>query len=148
VSYWRLFYHLIWATKDRALLIDAQHHQTIQGLIRAKGQEARALIHAVGIMPDHIHVVASIPPGIAIATLVGKMKGATSRELNELMQAETGAAFAWQGEYGVLSFSEKALAAVVAYASNQPAHHAAHRLWRGLEQTEGTPHCAPTIRLP
>jgi REP-associated tyrosine transposase len=142
-----LFYHIVWATEDRAPLIGADHHQTIQGVIRAKGKDYYALVHAVGIMPDHVHVVASIPPSVPIATIVGRTKGSTSRVLNELMQAETGSAFAWQAEYGVLSLSERALEDVIAYANNQPVHHAANRLWRGLEQIDGSPHFAPEENL-
>jgi putative transposase len=99
-------------------------------------------VHAVGIMPDHLHVVASIPPSVSIASIIGRMKGSTSRVLNEMTQVETRATFAWQAEYGVLTFSEKALADVIAYANNQPSHHASNRLWPGLEQIDGSPHFA------
>jgi putative transposase len=132
----RLFYHIVWATKERVSLIEAKHHDLLQGQIRSSAQEFRSLIHAVGIMPDHVHVVASIPPSIVISKVVGRMKGLTSRHLNEFMQADTGVSFAWQAEYSVMSLGEKALAEVVAYANNQPARHAAYRLWLGLERTD------------
>jgi REP element-mobilizing transposase RayT len=35
--------------------------------------------HAVGCMPDHIHVAVSIPPKVALSDLVRRMKGASSR---------------------------------------------------------------------
>ena len=148
MPYWRLYYHIVWTTKDRAPLIEAKHHQTIQGLIRTLGQEYRALVHAVGIMPDHVHVVTSIPPSVSISTLIGRMKGVTSRNLNELTKGGTGPTFAWQAEYGVLSFSEKALTDVIAYANNQPARHAANRLWRGMEQVDDSPQLAPDDLIP
>jgi putative transposase len=87
-------------------------------------------------MPDHVHVVASIPPAIAISTLVGRMKGASSHLLNNVVGSEVDATFTWQSEYSVLSFGERALGDVVAYANNQPARHAAQKLWAALEETD------------
>jgi putative transposase len=133
---WRLFYHLVWSTKQREPLIGTHQYQTLQGLIRSAGQNNKSLIHAVGIMSDHVHVVATIPPSLSIAKVVGQLKGHSSRRLNEVLQAETGAHFSWQDEYSVFSFSERALADVIDYVNNQPARHAANRLWPGLERTE------------
>lgn len=39
----------------------------------------------------------------------------------------------WQAEYGVSSFSEKALASIVDYINNQKKHHMANTLNVGLE---------------
>jgi putative transposase len=84
-------------------------------------------------MPDHVHVAVSIPPSIAVSTLVGRMKGSSSHLLNNRGPMTDGVAFAWQGEYGVLSFHEKDLAGVLDYVNNQPARHAAHRLSTAME---------------
>jgi hypothetical protein len=47
----------------------------------------------------------------------------------------------WQAEYGVSSFSEKALASIVDYINNQKKHHAENTLTVGLEHqaSEGLP---------
>jgi putative transposase len=70
----------------------------LQRSIRAKGQEHHALVHAVGIMPDHVHVAISIPPSIAVSTLIGRLKGSSSHLLNHLGKTPDGASFAWQAE--------------------------------------------------
>jgi putative transposase len=135
VPRWRLFYHLVWSTKGREPLIEEVHYDTLQRELRASGKRQRALVHAVGIMPDHVHVVASIPPSISIASFVGRLKGSSSRFLNRDFFAQSGTTFAWQGEYSVLSFGEKALQDVIAYADNQPARHASRNLWSSMEPT-------------
>jgi putative transposase len=140
---WRLFYHITWSTKNRELIIQPHHHQSIQGTIRAAAKNHGALVHAVGIMPDHIHVVASIPPSVALSVVIGELKGKSSRALNALFQEETGATFAWQSEYGLLSFGESALKRVVEYAKNQVEHHTSNRLLPGLEHDGG-----PTVSRP
>jgi putative transposase len=108
-------------------------HDALERSIRATGQEHHALVHAVGIMPDHVHVVISIPPSIAVSTLIGRLKGSSSHLLNNRGPMTDGVPFAWQGEYGVLSFHEKDLAGVMDYVNNQPARHAAGRLSTTME---------------
>jgi putative transposase len=101
--------------------------------IRATCQEYHAPVHAVGIMPDHVHVAVSIPPSTTVSTLIGRLKGSFSHLLNQLGQTPDGASFAWQGEYGVLTFDEKDLPKVIDYIQNQPARHAANRLSNTME---------------
>jgi REP element-mobilizing transposase RayT len=108
-------------------------YDMLERSIRSTGQERHALVHAVGIMPDHIHVAISIPPRLAVSTLVGQLKGSSSHLLNNHGPLVDGAKFAWQGEYGVLSFHEKDLAGVLDYVTNQPARHASQRLSAAME---------------
>jgi putative transposase len=135
VPRWRLFYHLVWSTKFREPLIEDLHHDLLQRTLRSSGQKQHALVHAVGIMPDHIHVVASIPPSVSIASFVGQLKGRSSRFLNADFATNGDGWFGWQDEYSVSSFGEKALKDVIAYAENQRARHASRNLWPSLEPT-------------
>src|SRR5690348_14685430 len=99
MPYWRLFYHLVWATKGRAPVIDEEVEREIRWSIGATAREEGAIVHAVGVMPDHIHVAVSIPPGKAIGPFVGRLKGATSHKINHRPGAPKGA-FVWQQDYG------------------------------------------------
>ncbi len=79
---------------------------------------------------DHVRVALSIPPKRAVAEMVGQLKGGSSHFVPHEIAPEVG--FAWQREYGALSFSERGLPKVVAYIRNQRQHHAADTLWPGL----------------
>jgi putative transposase len=81
-------------------------------------------------MSEHLHVVISIPPKLAVATLIGQLKGSSSHHVNERYM---NSAFAWQAEYGVLSFSERSLSRVVDYVKNQKKHHAENTLNMSME---------------
>jgi putative transposase len=129
-----LFYHLVWATRGREPVLDDDLARVVERSGRTTGADLKAIVHAVGVMPDHVHVAVSIPPGVAVATFVGRLKGASSHAVNALNGRET--SFAWQAEYGALSFGEKALPDVVAYVRDQRARHAAERLWLALERIE------------
>ncbi len=121
MSYWRLFYHLVWATKDREPLILAGFEKRLHAAIRSKADAMGALVHAVGGTEDHVHLVVSVPPALSLAQFTGQVKGTSSHVVNhELAPPDR---FAWQAEYGAVSFGGKQLDGVVRYVLNQRLHH-------------------------
>ena len=132
MSYWRLFYHIVWATKDREPHLTEPRVGLLARSIQAICTDERVLLHAIGGMPDHIHIAVSIPPRIAIAEFVRQLKGATSRRFNTTAAAANLEHFDWQPEYGVLSFSEDSLPTIVSYIDNQRAHHAGKQALGGI----------------
>jgi putative transposase len=134
VPYWRLFYHLIWATKDRAPVIGEREEQLIRRSFALTFDDLETTPHAIGFMPDHVHVVASAPPKVAPAELVRRLKGASTHAVNFKGDGNSAARFAWQGEYGVLSLGEQALPDVVAYVQDQPSRHANGNIWPKAER--------------
>ena len=135
---WRLFYQVVWATRNRAPLLDRAAARTVERSIRVTCQVHRAVVHAVEIVPDHVHIAVSIPPSVTISTFVGRLNGSASHLLNHADGSGANRSFAWQAEYGILSFGEKALPDVVAYVRNQPARHAGNDLWPALERATDT----------
>jgi putative transposase len=134
VPYWRLFYHLVWSTYRREPIIDEPTADLLQRSLRMTCHDLQIITHAIGTMPDHIHLAVSIPPTIAVTDAIGRLKGSASHFVNR-STARAGR-FSWQTEYAVLSFGERNLADVVDYVQNQPARHAENRLWRPLEPTK------------
>lgn len=144
MSYWRLFYHCVWATKNREPLISAEYDEIVKRSINASCHEQSVLVHALETMPDHVHLVVSIPPALAIASFMNIIKGSTSHLINSLEPVRQ---FYWQPEYGVHSFSEDVLPKIVDYVQNQRSQHASRRLWPSLEINE-TPRLTPNLRVP
>ncbi len=130
MPYWRLFYHIVWGTKNRLELIDPIWEKDLYGYIWGKAATLECIPHAIGGMSDHTHVAISIPPKLCVATLIGQLKGASSHHVNERY---AGGSFMWQAEYGVLSFSEKALPTIVDYINHQKKHHADNTLNMSME---------------
>ena len=133
MSYWRLYYHLVWATYERAPIIDPDRESVIRDVVAAKARELRVLIHATGGIDDHVHAVVSIPPTMAVAECVKRFKGASSREVDRIVPRAT--PFKWQDGYGAMSLGERSLPTVVEYVRNQREHHASRRLLPIFEQT-------------
>lgn len=120
MPYWKLHYHLIWATFARRASIDAERERIIEATVWAKAKELSVVVHAIGTVEDHIHLVASIPPVRSVAECVKRIKGASSRAMNVREAANL---FRWQEGYGALTIGARSLPTVIAYVRNQKQHH-------------------------
>jgi putative transposase len=136
MPYCQLFYHLVWATKRRQPLLTAEVEPEIHGYLRSKAIGLEAVVYALNGVADHVHLVVSIPPKVAVATFVGQVKAVASTHFNVAHRAR-GVKFAWQEEYGAFSFDAKRLPNLIAYVERQKQHHAHHSTIPILERTEG-----------
>ena len=121
MPYWRLFYHFVWGTRNREPLIAPEWEEQLHSVMAAKVTELGAFVYGVGGTEDHVHLVASVPPSIALSTFIGQVKGNSSHFVNHVLSPDTH--FAWRSEYGVVSFGGKVLDVVVRYVKNQRQHH-------------------------
>jgi REP element-mobilizing transposase RayT len=113
--------HAVFSTKNRAPLLDgacrAQLFAYIGGIVRSEG----GIPLAVGGVADHAHVMLRVPPKIALSELMQKIKGSSSKWLND--QSGSEARFAWQKGYAAFSVSQSMCERVLEYIANQEAHH-------------------------
>ncbi|TAK32791.1 MAG: IS200/IS605 family transposase [Chloroflexota bacterium] len=133
MSYWRLFYHIVWATRNREPLIGAEVAADLYQVIAGKATQLGAIVHAVGGIEDHVHVATSVPPKLALSEFIGQLKGSSAHLANHKLALPV--TFAWQAEYGVLSFDGKQLARIIAYVQEQKQHHAQGTLIPVLERS-------------
>lgn len=136
MTYWRLFYHPVWSTKDRLPLINDRIEEILLRTLPAIARENGCLTHAVGVMPEHVHLAVSIPPRLPIAKVVNSIKGSSSHLLNHELKDDSSPWPGWQHEYGIVSFSEYSLHKVVDSVTHQREHHAANTVIAGLEREE------------
>ena len=132
MPYWKLYYHFIWGTKNRLPLIDAEFESELYRAIAAKVKNMDGFVHAIGGIEDHVHIAVSVPPKVAPAKFIGDVKGNSSHYVNHIIKPDF--EFYWQDEYGVLSFGEKNLSAIVKYILNQKQHHADGTLISAMER--------------
>jgi putative transposase len=134
MPYHRLFYHMVWGTKNREPFIQAEFETSLHNVIVAKAKELEAFVYAVGGVEDHVHLVATVLPKIALADFIGQVKGNSSHFVNHTLTIPY--RFQWQTEYGVVSFGGKQLDMVVTYVKNQRRHHAQGTVIPFLERTD------------
>lgn len=136
MAYWRLFYHIVFATRDREPMITPEIESRLWGFIADKARRLEAIVYAVGGTRDHVHIVAAIPPKVTIATLVGEVKGASAHYTNHHMLEPPAPRLEWQRGYGILSFGEKDLQRIVDYVRRQKEHHREGTTIAALERVE------------
>jgi putative transposase len=109
----RLFYHIVWVTKNRRPWIVHELESTLFNSIRSKAIGLGAKIFALNACQDHVHIVVSIPPSLSLSRFVGQVKGVSSFKINEskLLPVQ----FQWREEYGIFSLEEKLLPACISY---------------------------------
>ncbi len=134
MPYWRLYYHIVWSTVKREPLITPHMETELYGYLIGKAAAQEAIVHAINGTADHVHVVASVPPKVALSTFVGQLKGSSSHHINHLPGAEGN--FGWQDEYGIVSFGERALQQVIEYVQQQKERHKERRLINLYERAE------------
>ena len=121
MPYWRLYYHGVWACKNRESMITPELEPQLHQYLRGKALELDATMHAVGGIEDHVHICFSLAPKYDVANFIGKLKGASSHWVTHVLKHPH--EFDWQRGYGVLSFAKKDLGRVVVYVQNQKEHH-------------------------
>src|SRR5215210_3959944 len=121
MPYWRTFYHLISATENRQPAITSEIETLLNRSFTLTAEDLGLIIHAVGYMPDHVHMTLSIPPRLSGAEAVRRIKGASTHRVNEQCAESS---FGWQGEYGIVTFAERDLSKVNHYVLNQKSRHA------------------------
>lgn len=78
-------------------------------------------MYAIGGVADHIHILVSIKPNIAISDLVRDIKANSSKWINE--KGLVIGKFKWQEGFGAFSYAQSQLDSVIAYINNQEQHH-------------------------
>jgi REP element-mobilizing transposase RayT len=116
-----MYIQIVFAVKRRQNLIQKKWkdelHKYICGIVNGKGQK----VYAIGGVEDHIHLLVSIKPNIAISDLVRDIKANSSKWINE--NEFVSGKFQWQEGFGAFSYAQSQLDNVIAYINNQEQHH-------------------------
>lgn len=120
-TYTQIFYHIVFAVKGRANLVNSiwkdDLYKYISGIVTNQDQK----LYIVNGMPDHIHILVSCKPNMALSNLVKEIKEHSSKYINDkgFIQGK----FNWQEGFGAFSVSFKNVEQVVNYIKNQEKHH-------------------------
>jgi len=77
-------YHLVWIPKYRKPILKGELKTFIdQHLMDIQQYHPEVEMVQWSIQPDHLHLVASIPPKFSVSSIVGKIKANTSRDVRK-----------------------------------------------------------------
>ena len=118
-----LNYHLVFVTKYRRRPITARVREFLKGVFTEVCADFGGTLDEMDGEADHLHLLVSMPPKVAPASLVNSLKGVSSRHLRsrrfpEVRRALWGDHF-WSPSYFVASTGGAPLAKVKAYIQQQ-----------------------------
>jgi putative transposase len=115
-----LLYHIIFATKNREILIDsswiARLHEYLGGAVR--GLEGTA--QGVGGVGDHVHLLIGLKPTHRLSDFMRELKKASSIWVSDEMGVKD---FKWQEGYAVFTASASSVESVQRHIAAQEEHH-------------------------
>jgi REP element-mobilizing transposase RayT len=120
-SHTNLVVHLVWSTRHRVRVLREDGDHWLADLLTRKAERLGCSLLAVGVAPDHVHVLAILAPAVSLSTLAGRMKGASSRAWD---LEHPGASLSRQDGYRAESCSPRSLEPLVSYIVDQRARHA------------------------
>ena len=132
--YEEAYCHLVWATTRREAMITPSVERALYDYIYQKCREKKVFVYALGGMPDHVHLVCSIPAKMSVSDFVQLIKGGSSYYGSHHRQDDS---LRWQRGYAYLTFAKHDLDAVTSYVRSQKKHHAEGKLWASLEHLPG-----------
>jgi putative transposase len=72
---WECKYHVIFIPKMRRKVLYGQLRQHLAGVFRELARQRESEIEEGHLMPDHVHMMISIPPKYLVSQVVGYIKG-------------------------------------------------------------------------
>lgn len=113
--------HLVFSTKDRRAVLDANTRPKLHAYLATVGRNAGCECFRVGGVADHVHLAIRLSRTLTIADLVEQLKTSSSKWLKT--QTPDLAAFSWQRGYGCFSVGPADLDSLCAYIDRQEEHH-------------------------
>jgi len=72
---WDCKYHMVWIPKYRRKVLYGELRKYPGEMLRDLAQQKERRIWEEHLMPDHVHMLVSIPPKFAVSQVVGFIKG-------------------------------------------------------------------------
>ena len=120
MSYVQLLYHSVIRTKASQPTLSLEHPEELYRYIWSILKNKKSQLYRINGMKDHVHILFSLHPTIALSDFMRELKVETSKMLKRTAGFER---FTSWGEGAALSCSLKEKDAVVNYIKNQREHH-------------------------
>ena len=121
MSYISSYFHCVFSTKERQSLISPQLRERLWPFLGGIARQNEMTAMEIGGMPNHVHLLLSLPSTLSIAKAMQLIKGGSSKWVHDTFPEHR--RFGWQVKYGAFSVSVSRLDETVAYIKNQEEHH-------------------------
>ena len=113
--------HVVFSTKSRLPMINSDLAERLYGYIGGVVRNEGGSLTAAGGIPNHVHLLVSMPKTTSVADMVRSIKSNASRWIHDTFPGLD--KFAWQTGYGAFAVSHSNVDAVKRYIADQEEHH-------------------------
>lgn len=78
---WECKYHIVFIPKYRKKLLFGQIRKELGVIFHQLAKQRESVIEEGHVMPDHVHMMISIPPKYAVSQVVGYIKGKSAIQI-------------------------------------------------------------------
>ena len=115
-----LKYHVVWCPKYRRPVLEGAVADRLKALLAEKSAELGMTIHALEVMPDHVHLFVESDPTRCVAEIVNRLKGYTSHMLrSEFPSLRSRLPTLWSRSYYAGSVGHVSAATIGRYIAEQ-----------------------------
>ena len=121
-----LKYHIIWCTKYRYRVLTGEVGERVRELVREVCLTNYVDVLSGSISPDHVHILVSVPPSIAISKFMQYIKGKSSRKILmefEHLKKRYWGQHIWARGYFAVTVGNLNEREMQEYIENQKMHH-------------------------
>jgi len=115
--------HLVFVTKYRRNVFTKEMLERLESIMKETAIQMECELLEFGGEDDHVHIMISVHPKLAISNLVGKLKGKSSymlrKEYWEQIKGKLWGKHFWSPSYCVVSVGGASLEVVKKYIENQ-----------------------------
>jgi REP element-mobilizing transposase RayT len=120
-TYAQVLYHIVFATKHREPVLDKGRRDDLYRFIWGCLKERHCHLYRVGGVEDHVHILASLHPTVALSDLIKEIKTSASLWIKEKRVFPNFSH--WQDGYGAFTHSIEERHGLIEYIRHQEAHH-------------------------
>ncbi len=120
-TFTQILYHLVFSTKERVPALRFERREDLFRYTRGILKNKDCHLYRIGGAEDHVHILTSVHPTVAVSDLIREIKTSTNKWIteNRVFPAFTN----WQDGYGAFTCSPAEKPALVEYIKAQPEHH-------------------------
>ena len=121
MSYISSHLHCVFSTKERRPIITPALRERLWPFLGGIARQNKVKAIEIGGMPDHVHILLSLPSTVSIAKAMQLIKGGSSKWVHDTFPEHR--LFRWQVKYGAFSVSVSQLDKTIQYIKRQEEHH-------------------------
>jgi putative transposase len=120
-TYTQCYFHLVFAVKNRNALVKMEWKNEMEMYITGIVQNHQHKMLAIGLMPNHIHILIGYNVNHLVPDLVEEIKTSSNNWIKGKRLSKF--KFQWQIGYGAFTHSHSQIDQVVRYVLSQETHH-------------------------